>query len=313
EEDVRQTLSQVAKKLKTSQQVVSYRLQSLQKRNIIAGFYSMIDFTRLGYTSYRTMIRLSNFTPQIHEEFINYLMKKSNIFWLVDCGGRWDLLVNILARNIIHYNEILGDIKNSFPEHIQNFDILTTVEVTYFGRDYLTNPTNIRSGIHIGKLDEVLNPDKKDLQILNLLSNNARMSSVEVAQKLKISPNTAMFRIKNMKKSGLLLGFKPLIHLDKLDYTNYKALIKLQNITEKKEKQIINYLKSNANVVVIIKLIGSWDFEIEFEFKTKEDMLLFTRAVRDQFKDVIKEFETVTIYHEYKINYFPDDLLSQKQ
>lgn len=39
EEDARQTLSQIAKKLKTSQQVVSYRLKSLEKRGIVGGYY----------------------------------------------------------------------------------------------------------------------------------------------------------------------------------------------------------------------------------------------------------------------------------
>ncbi len=136
------------------------------------------------------------------------------------------------------------------------------------------------------------------------------MSSVEISQKIKVSPNTVMLRLKELKKTGLIQGFKPLIHLEKTPFSGYKALVKFQNINEQKEKEIQNYLKTDINVVATIKLIGLWDFEIEFEVETKEQMLELTRKFRDYFKDIIKEFEVIPLFHEYKYNFFPGDLLA---
>lgn len=310
EEDARQTLSQIAKKLKTSQQVVSYRLKSLEKRGIISGYYTIINLTKLRYTNYRVMFRLSNINEEKHEEIISYLLVHPNVLWLVDCGGRWDLLVNLTARNVIHFNRILQNFKNKFPEQIQNYDILTTLEVIYFGRDYFTKKSReIKHLPYFGREEEINIPDKTNLQILNLISENARMSSVEISQRINVSPNTVMLRLKELKKSGLIQGFKPLIHLENTSFLGYKALVKFQNITEQKEKEIQNYLKTNVNVVGIIKLIGLWDFEIELEVETKEQMLELTRNFRDHFKEVVKEFEVIPLFHEYKYNFFPKDLL----
>src|SRR3989344_1142195 len=310
EQDARQTLSQIAKNLNTSQQVISYRIKSLERKKIIGGYYTLINITNLGYTSYRTMIRISNFNEQTYSEIINYLIKHGNVLWLVECGGRWDILVNFIAKDINEYNKIIKEFKNKFPEQIQNYDISTTVEVTYFGRDYFTKTAReIKTLPYFGKKSKTKELDNIDLQILNMISEKARFNSVEIAQKLKISPNTITARIKNMKKSGLIQGFKPLIHLENTQYSGYKAAIKFQNITEDKEKQIINYLKTNVNIVAIIKLVGIWDFEIEFEVENKEKMLELTRSFRDYFKDIIKEFEVIHLFHEYKYNFFPRSLL----
>lgn len=310
EEDARLTLSQIAKKLKTSQQVVSYRLKSLEKRKIIGGYYTIINLTKLGYTNYRVMFRLSNIDKNKHKEITDFLIQHDSVLWIVDFGGRWDLLVNFTARNVIHFNKILHNFKTKFPQQIQNYDILTTIEVTYFGRDYFTKKSReIKHLPYFGREEEISIPDRTNLQILNLISENARMNSVEISQKINVSPNTVMLRLREMKKSGLIQGFKPLIYLENTSFSGYKALVKFQNITEHKEKEIINYLKTNVNVVAIVKLIGLWDFEIEFETETKEEMLELTRTFRDHFKDVINEFEVIPLFHEYKYNFFPRDLL----
>ena len=313
ENNSRQTLSQIAKKLKTSQQVVSYKINSFQKRDLIPGFYTLINFALLGYTSYRTMIRFTHINDDKHKEIISYLMKHSNVLWLVECGGRWDLIVNFMAKNIIQYDEFLKKFKKKFPKQIQNYDVLTTIGGIYFGKDYFSkNHREIKNLPYFGKKFKEIYTDKKDLQILNLISEDARVNSVEIADKLKASPNTIISRIKNLKKNGLIQGFKPLIHLENTPYSSYKALIKFQNITEEKEKEMIDYLKLDVNVTGILSFIGQWDFEIEFDVEKKEQMLTLTRKFRDKFGEVIKEFEIIPLFHEYRYNYFPKDLIKTK-
>ena len=310
ENNSRQTLSQIAKKLNTSQQVISYRIQSLQKNNIIGGFYTLINFASLNYTSYRTMVRLTNIDEIRHKEIISYLNEHTNVLWIVECGGRWDLIVNFMAKNIIQYNNFLKEFKNKFPEQIQNYDTLTTIEGIYFGRDYFVKKLReIKQLLYFGRELKSIKVDKIDLKILDLISENAKINSVDISLKLKISPNTVILRVKNMVKIGLMQGFKPLIHLENTPYSAYKALIKFQNITDERENEIINYLKNNINIIGILKFIGLWDFEIEMEVDSKEQMLKITRDFRDKFKDVIKEFEIIPLFHEYKYNYFPRDLL----
>jgi DNA-binding Lrp family transcriptional regulator len=136
EKDSRQPISNIAKILKTSQQVLSYRLIHLQKKQIILGFYTVINFVKLGYTSYRTMIRLTNISPETQQKIIDYLKKSQNVSYLAECTGHWDLIVDYLAKNVVQYYSFLKEIRANFPDNLGEIDVLTTLENIYFGRDY---------------------------------------------------------------------------------------------------------------------------------------------------------------------------------
>ena len=310
ENDARQPLSQLAKKLKISQQLLSYRLQSLQKRGVLYGFYTMINFTMFGYSRYRMMLSISNFSKEKVERIVAYLMHHPNVQWFVECGGRWDFIINFMAKNVIQLDNFLKEFKEKFPEQIQNYDILTPIEIIELGRTYFTKKVR-KSDIlsYFGREYKPVKVDKVDLKILSLLSENARMNSVEMSEEIGVTPNTIILRIKNLRKKRIIHAFRPLIHLENTPYSTYKFPIKFQNFTEKKEREIIDYLKKNVNVIALIKFIGQWDFEIEFEVDSRELLLDLTRGFRDKFKDVIKEFEIIPLFHEYRYNFFPGDML----
>lgn len=312
DKDSRQSLSQIAKKLKTSQQVISYNLQQLQKNKTIQGFYTIINFAKLGYSSYRTMIKLGNVSEQVYNDLINYIRKHSNILWLVECGGRWDLIINILAKNPVQYNSFLLELKNNFKDTIQDYDLLLTIEGIYFGRDYLIKKQREpKKNIYFGKKIETEKLDKLDLEILNAISENARLNSVKISNNLDITNKTVINRIKELKKKGIIQGFKSLIHLNKINYAGYKALIKLHSISKEQEKKIFTSLSLNNNVIGILRMIGRWDLEVEFEAETREDILKISRYIKTKFKTLINEFEVIPLFHEYKYNFFPGNLLQR--
>jgi Lrp/AsnC family leucine-responsive transcriptional regulator len=186
------------------------------------------------------------------------------------------------------------------------------VEIMDFSRDYLSaKRRDPRERAWYGDVFEVSGVDLLDMKILDLISRDARMSSIKIARRLEVSPNTVLKRIEAMKEKNLIIGFKPLVNLDNTPFAAYKALVKYQNITERAEKEIIDFLKADPHVLAIIRLIGLWDFEFEFEVDSLQMMRSITNRFRDRFKDVIKEFEILPLYHEYKYNFFPGDLLAR--
>jgi DNA-binding Lrp family transcriptional regulator len=309
EDNARQPLSKLANKLRISQQLLSYRLRTLKTKNILSGFYTQINFPMFGYTKYRTMVRISSYSQQKEKEIVEYLMHHPNVQWLVECGGKWDFMVNFLAKNVVQFDNFLKAIRNKFPRQIQNFDIFIVFESIELGRSYfIKSYRDTKKLAYFGRDYKPTKVDGADLKILNLISENARMTSAEIAEQIEVSPNTISSRIKKMIERGIIRGFKPLIHLENIGYMTYKIPFKFQNYTEQREEEIIDYLKTDVRITGIIKLVGQWDFEIEFEVDSRQAMLDLTRNFRDKFKDVIKEFEIIPLYHEYKYNFFPGDL-----
>lgn len=310
EDDARQPLSNLAKRLKISQQLLSYRMQALKKRKILGGYYTQINFPMLGYTKYRTLVRITNYTQQKEKEIINYLKAHKNVQWIIECGGKWDFLINFVAKNVVQYDNFLRDFKSTFPRHIQNFEVFIVIEWIELGRAYFTQSRReVKKLSYFGRDYEQARVDHTDLQILSLLSENARITSVEIAEKIGVSPNTISSRIRNLYARGVIRAFKPLIHLENTGFMAYKLPFKFHNYTDKIEKEIIDYLKNDVRVIAIVKLIGQWDFEIEFEVDSRQSMLDLIRSFRDKYRGIIQEFELIPLFHEHKYNFFPRDLI----
>ena len=53
--NARQSNAQIAKKVRLSKEVVGYRIKRMLEDEIIIGFYSVIDVTKLGYLTGRIM------------------------------------------------------------------------------------------------------------------------------------------------------------------------------------------------------------------------------------------------------------------
>lgn len=58
--------------------------------------------------------------------------------------------------------------------------------------------------------------DQTDKQILNLLQENARITNVELASKVGISPPAMLERVKRLEKNGLINKYVAVINPDKI-------------------------------------------------------------------------------------------------
>ena len=53
DQNSRYSNSQLAKKVKLSKPAVEYRLKRFEKNKVIFAYYTVIDFTKLGYSQYK--------------------------------------------------------------------------------------------------------------------------------------------------------------------------------------------------------------------------------------------------------------------
>ena len=76
----RATLNEIAKKVGLSKQVVDYRLKNLIKESAIKQFYTVINFSKLGYTQYKLYLKFQNVNPETEKEIIAYWVNNKNFF-----------------------------------------------------------------------------------------------------------------------------------------------------------------------------------------------------------------------------------------
>ena len=200
-----------------------------------------------------------------------------------------------------------------FPTQLQNYSVLTTIVLRNFGRKYLfSNQANLPREVIIGGDKKPESLDSIDLNILSLIAENARISAVEISNKLELTAKTVIERIKKLLKRKIIRRFRAAINIRETGNMAFILTIKSHNVVPEIEDKLISYLKMHPNVVNVTKTLGEWDLEIQIEVKSWYRYRKIVMEIRQRFKSLIKEIESIPIYKNYhKINYFPKFLIEK--
>lgn len=300
----RATLNEIAKKVKLSKQVVDYRLKNLIQNKIINYFYAAINFTKLGYTQYKLYLKFQNVNLEKEKEIIYYWSNNPNSVWVGSCRGRYDLAVSILAKEINDFGDILHSFMSKYGLFVLEKDVLVTQKSPVFTRNYLTESKGKNKFTYGGEIEHYeLDPINE--KILKTISNNARIPILEMMNQLNLTRDVITYRLKKLNKDKIISQYRVLINLDKINHKLYKIILRLHSLAPEKENQLITYIASHSNGTQYLKLVGSWDAELEFEVENEEVLHSILLEIRQMFGEIIRDYETLQIHQEHKLNYCP--------
>jgi len=303
DENSRYSNSQIAKKVGLSKPAVEYRLKRFEKNNIIFSYYAVINFTKLGYSQYKLYLKFQNTNLEDEQKIINYWKERKNVMWVAEIRGRWDLTVSILAKSNFEFGKILNAFMNKYSKFILEKDVLLTEYSPIYSREYLaeTKPLEFVYGIP-SKTYELGDTDEK---ILKVLAENARISIVELAEKLHLTRDIVNYRLKKLTKDKIIVQYRCYLNLQNIGINHYKIIFRTKNFDEQAEKQIKEYVQQHKKATQFLKLIGSWDLEIEFETENENELYKILTDIRKKFSNIIRDFDILRITENFKYNYFP--------
>lgn len=313
--NARQSYSQIAKKVGLSPQLVEYKIRRLERLDVITGYYTCIDTSKIGYSIFKIYIKLQNLDEEKEKEMITDLRNNPNITWVALCDGMWDLYLVIWSKNVFQFNEIFTEINNKYSYYFSKKSIIANTKVIQLMRKYLA-PTKedivYSSRPWAGEISEV-DLDRIDFQILLTISQNARMPDSEIAKKLNVSRKVVAYRLKNLIRQKIVFGFLPLLNGDLLNFKKYKIFLTIQSLTPERERELISFLTRHPNVIEVIYCMGNWEIELEIDSPSIDVNHDLIRDLRNKFTDVIREAEILLIYRSFKYDYLPEGLKEIKE
>jgi DNA-binding Lrp family transcriptional regulator len=116
-----------------------------------------------------------------------------------------------------------------------------------------------------------------DVKILQVLLEDARFSSRQIAKKVGVSVGTVLSRIKKMEDDGLIRGYSVLINHEKLGY----ELTVVMEVTVSKGRliEMENEIAKIPNVCTVYDVTGLTDAFIIAKFKSREELGRFTKRL----------------------------------
>ena len=119
--------------------------------------------------------------------------------------------------------------------------------------------------------------NETDMKILQVLLEDARFSSRQIAKKVGVSVGTVLSRIKKMEEDGLIKGYSVIMNHERLGY----ELTVVMEVTVSKGRliEMENEIAKIPNVCSVYDVTGLTDAFIIAKFKTREELGKFTKRL----------------------------------
>ena len=128
-EDARQSLADMSKKIGLSRDAVRNRIQKLIKDNVITNFKPILNPPAMGFPIINyVFIALHNPTEEQEKKFINFMRAHRNITYVASLIGKWDFIIDVMAENPGRFNEVLKELRQHFSELIKDYEVYGVLE-----------------------------------------------------------------------------------------------------------------------------------------------------------------------------------------
>src|SRR3989344_1354477 len=302
--DLRASLTSIAKKARSSKEVVHYRIQRLLERGIIKEFVTVFGF---GYWAYKIIFQFQNINNEEEQKVAEYLVNHPQTNFVTPCSGNWDLVLAVMAKNPLHLEQILREMMRHIGKYLHDYKVAVSIGGHTFGHTYLLK--RVKETVS-KRRNESLPADfyLKDSEIAKILRNHARAKLAEIHSQTNIPVDTIKYRIRKMEKNAIIKRYRLILDSSKLGYARYEIFIRCPDLSEALIAKFLEYATKNSQVEYLGRYVGAWDFTLTVHLKNSADLREFVLDMKKEFGKHIQNFESVTLFSTQKYTYLPEEL-----
>ena len=141
-----------------------------------------------------------------------------------------------------------------------------------------------------------------------MLSQNARQSTYELGEKLKLSADTVSYRIKKLVSSNIIRKFTVLLNLSKLGLNWYTYAINFEKFDNKDEAKFRRFAIEHPYVIRAVKIFGPWDAIMYIVADSMPNYHKTVKEIKTTFSDIIYNYQTWLAHEELFFTAIPDTI-----
>ena len=306
--NARNSCSSIAKKIGTSRDTVHYRLQNLKKSGVLQGFRTLVDISKFGFVNVHVFLQLKQPSKEVFSVLIKKLKSYNFIRAIIQFNGKYDLELAVVAKDIGDCDRVVSQVTNECHEFLLNY------EIAFITRTFVANifpKSFLDFTVHEAKKPkkEEACHDEVDIQILELLSEQADLQVYKIAEKVNLSGDAVTYRIKKLQNAGYILGYIPAINYNLINYNIHSILVSITHLSAKDESALQEFLQMNRDVLWAVKAFGKYNLILYICTQKMDEFIKTTEEIRQYLTNKIKDYETLINFEEYKYTYFPQGLV----
>ena len=303
----RTSYTALAKTLRTSREMVAFRVERLKKRGVIRGCTANVNFHRFGKYSFHILVKTQGMKhAEQAESFLNAHPKITSVQLVF---GRWDYIILARTSTLEEFSTLIDEMLASLPmlAEVRHSLILDEVGpgwgVLIPARHPLPSLPKDRIAFtsefsHRAKSGQAMIDDIDELLLL-ALGEDARTSILQLADKTGITYRTAQRRIARLIEDGVIESFDIRGSLTPLGFSRRTVLVKAVNVS-KNASRIRTFLCSLRECSRYWQLLGENQLAINIYTKSTADFQGTLRKLQDFFGEDLRGIESVDVLEQKK-------------
>jgi DNA-binding Lrp family transcriptional regulator len=295
----------LAEQLDRSQQVLDYRLRTLQKRSFIQGFYPVIDSFRLGYRYCRLFVQLSDLSPARVKAIRVFASKRPAVLWCYRMEGDFNLVLVFWTKSLEEFERLTTEFLALAGTVALAYNQSQVYQLNHYpiAQVLLQQP---HKPLCIEESGEAIEIDTLDREILRSLSVDARQPFSALAKRCKTSDKVAAYRISRLEDRGIIRGYRPLLAWDAAGCLYFKLFLRLDLSKPKIIEKVHTFVSTNPELLYTVRGVGApGDVDLEVVVATYSDLFAYVDRLRARFPGAIRSLSHYHFTECFKVNYFP--------
>ncbi len=129
DKDARASIANISRKTGIQRDSVLYRINRLKKLKVIRLFHTVLNPSILGCQIYSFVnLTLYNLNQDRETLLLNFLKAHPNIVYVAKTTGRWDFTINVAAKDLKHFDEIVTQIRLKFSDIIKEYESSSIIQ-----------------------------------------------------------------------------------------------------------------------------------------------------------------------------------------
>jgi Transcriptional regulators len=136
--DARASVAEISRKTGIQRDSVMYRIKKMQEQKVIRYFHTLLNPSVLGYPIYAFVnLVLHNLSQEKEKGLVSFLKAHRNVVYVAKTTGKWDFTLAVAARDLKHFDSVIGEIRMKFSRIIKEYDTASIIQEHKF--DYLVD------------------------------------------------------------------------------------------------------------------------------------------------------------------------------
>ena len=124
DKNARKPLSELALAVGLSRDAIRNRIEKLVSAGVILAFRPIYNPPAMGFSIINyVFLALYNPTEEKEKEFLNFLKANKHVTYVASLIGKWDFIIDVMAKNQGEFDSILKDIRRKFHDMIKDYEV----------------------------------------------------------------------------------------------------------------------------------------------------------------------------------------------